>query len=423
MKFKPKTIFTGFAPNLTFKDVVISLSFLCLPWNWKKIIIGKNADLAEVKIENYFNVKYCSIFDSGRSALFFALKALGVGAGDEVLVQAYTCMVVVNAIKWTGAKPIFIDIDNDFNIVPSDLEKKISNRAKVLIIQHTFGLPATLNKLLEIANSKKLKVVEDCAHAYGAKYKDKLVGTFGDIGLLSFGSDKILSCVRGGALITDSRELGDAILVLQNNLPHPKLRVTLQHLMHGPVFFKGKLLYRLYVGKIILYLAKKLNLINKIIYSEEKQGLPDKFYSARLANALAEILLVQLDQVDEVNKHRKLIAEYYKKNINNNYIEHSLLSNDLFFVDCVFLRYPILCNEPARLLKYAKARGVILGNWYNTVIAPKDIDLSKTDYLPGSCPNAEVLASRSVNLPTNRHVSLEDAARVAQIVNEYKYGN
>lgn len=422
MQLKLKTIFTGFAPNLTYRDVLISLSFLVLPWNWPRIISGKNPALAERKLSEYFKTEASFVFDSGRTALFFALKALGVGPGDEVLVQAYTCMVVVNAIKWTGAKPIFIDVAPDFNMDPADLALKISPRCKVLIIQHTYGLSAKLAPLLALAKTNNLKVVEDCAHAFGAKYNGRLVGTFGDVGLLSFGSDKVLSCVRGGALITNNSQITESLKGLQVELACPGLKVTLQHLLQGPVFYTGKLLYGLYLGKIILSLAKRFNLINKIIYPPEKQGEPVNFYPAKLANSLARLLLGQLDQVDQVNLHRKKIAQYYVDNLVNPLIEQPLQGKEIVD-DCVYLRYPILCKEPKQLLRFAKQYGIMLGNWYDSVIAPQGIDLSKTDYEAGSCPIAEKLASQSVNLPTNRHVSLQEASYVVQIINDYKYGS
>ena len=130
--------------------------------------------LLKKKIQDFFNIKFCNVFDSGRSAIYFALKSLGAGDGVEVLVQAYTCVVVVNAINWTGAKPIYVDIGDDFNIEPADLIKKVTTKTKILIIQHTFGQPAKLDELLAITKQYNLKVIEDCAHSLGACCNNKL---------------------------------------------------------------------------------------------------------------------------------------------------------------------------------------------------------------------------------------------------------
>jgi len=413
-----KTIFTGFSPNLTGRDTRVALSYLLFPWKWKDITNGKNINFSEKAIEKYFGVEHCHVFDSGRSALYFALKSLDVQKGDEVLVQAYTCMVVINAIIHTGARPVFIDIKDDFNMDPLDLEKKITPKSKVLIIQHTFGLAADMDKLIAIARKNNIRVIEDCAHAFGAKYDEKFVGTFGEVGMFSFGADKVLSCARGGALITNNQELSDKIKKFQAELPTPKVGKTIQHLMHYPFFYVGKKLYHVYLGKIILGTAKKFNLINKIIYDQEKNGQQVGFYPSRLANSLAEILLNQLEKVDEVNLHRKNISEFYEQNINNAKVELPW-RNKINTSECVYLRYPILVENPERLFAWAKKQGIILGNWYDNVIAPKDIDMNKTGYELGSCPNAERLAARSINLPTDINVTIENAERVVEVINGF----
>ena len=140
-------IFTGFSPNLEGRDVLIALKFLFLPWQWLKLKKGQAVANVEKNLKAYFSIKYAYTFDSGRSSFYFALRSLGIGEGDEVLTQAYTCVVVSNAIRQPGAKAVYVDINNDFNINPEDLESKITDKSKVLIIQHTFGLVAPLEKL------------------------------------------------------------------------------------------------------------------------------------------------------------------------------------------------------------------------------------------------------------------------------------
>lgn len=420
MKIINKTIFTGFAPNLSLKDVFTSLEYLLIPWMWPELISGENVAAAERKIESIFKVRSASIFDSGRTALYFALKSLGVAEGDEILVQSYTCMVVVNSIKWTGAKPIFVDIKDDLNMDAEDLEKKITPRSKILIIQHTLGLAADLKKLLAIAEKYDLKVIEDCAHSLGATYEKKLLGTFGDIGMLSFGSDKVLSSVRGGALITDDIGLMEKINAYKAGLPDPGLKVTFQHLLHSPIFFAGKKTYSICLGKILLALAKRLNLINKVIYPPEKKGEQVIFFPSKMPNSLAALLLAQLDDLLSLNGHRRLIADFYDKNLNNQLICKNWAKEKINKDNCIYLRYPILVDEPKGLMLYAKNKGIILGDWYDSVIAPKDIDLSRTDYVAGSCPNAEKLSNCSVNLPTGRWIKIEDAIRIVDLVNNYK---
>ncbi len=416
-----KTIFTGFAPNLTGRDVKTASGYLFLPWRWLKLLDGEYIKLAEKKLREFFNIKNAYVFDSGRSALYYALKTLEVGEGDEVLVQAYTCVVVVNAIKFTGAKPIFIDINNTFNIDPADLEKRITPKTKVLIIQHTFGLPANLDLLLAIAAKHNIKIIEDCAHSLGVKYNGQLVGTFGHIGMFSFGSDKIISCARGGALITNDEAINEKIKSFYEKLPKPSTLKTLQHLLHFPIFYISKPIYHLYLGKFILILAKKLNIFNKIIYKKEKIGERVNFYPSRLANSLANILCDQINEIDIVIKHQRKISEIYNQKINNPLINLPWREANLNGGAC--LRYPILTKKPKELMTFAKKQGIILGDWYSCVIAPCDSDINKTGYHAGDCPNAEHLAAQSVNLPTDRHITEKQADKIIKIINSYANNN
>lgn len=347
--------------------------------------------------------------------MYYALRASGVGVGDEVLVQAYTCLVVINAIKWAGATPVYVDINDNFNINPNDLNKKITQRSKVLIIQHTFGQPADLDQLLPLAKQHGLKTIEDCAHALGAKYKGRLLGTFGDIGLFSFGSDKPVSCVRGGALITNDDAIFNKLTDDHFCLPRTARLRLIQHLFHYPVFFIGKNLYHLGIGKCLLWLAKKVHLISKIIYEPEKVGRPVAFYPALLPNALAVILLDQLKELDAVNQHRLKIARLYSSKIKNRNIQLPKFSSG-----SIPLRYPLLADNPKILLNRGAKQGVILGDWYNRVVAPSDSDLSKTGYKAGACPNAERLAARSVNLPTDRQITTAAGLRIINaVLNQY----
>ncbi len=408
MKLFNKPIFTGFAPNLTLQDLKTACAFLFLPWHWKNLCHGQAINKVEEWLRDYFQIKNVFTYDSGRTALHYALKALGAKENDDVLVQAYTCMVVSNAINWTRAKPIYVDVCDDFNMDPEDLEKKITDKAKILIIQHTFGKPANLDKLLTIAQKYKLKVIEDCAHALGARYSKQLVGTFGDIGMFSFGSDKIVSCGRGGALITNQEIIASKLREFQTQLPLANRLKVIQHLNSFPLFSLGKSLYNLNFGKWLLGLARMLNLMNKIIYIPEKQGRPITFYPSLLPNALAQILLNQLKNLKTVNKHRQKIARLYDQKISRQKPEWNK--------DSIWLRYTLLRNNAKAMRFQAKKAGIILGDWYSCPIAPCDINQQASGYISNSCPNAEKLAILSINLPTNCHISEKDVNRICKYV-------
>lgn len=405
MSFLPKIIFTGFSPNITRRDVGIACRALFFPWNWFRLLQGNASKEVEKQLQAYFSTPHAFVVDSGRSALLLSLRVLGIQPGDEVLVQAYTCVVVTNAIQWAGATPVFVDVDEDYCVDPEDVKKKITARTRAIIIQHTFGQAAEVDALLRVAQEHRIRVIEDCAHSLGARYDGRLLGTFGDIAMFSFGSDKVVSSVRGGALITKDAVLADRIAGEVHTLPRMTLAHGIRHLLHYPFFYIGRALYSVHIGKVLLAGAKKMGMINLVIEPGEKKGMKPLWQPARFPNALALIAQQQIAEVDEINRHRKHIASLYVK---------ALVGCDGIVLppeddECIYLRYTIRVQEPRVLREKMKKRGILLGDWYDTVIAPRDIDTKCTGYTPGSCPVAEKLAAESVNLPTDRHISEHDA--------------
>lgn len=413
MKFFKKPIFTGFMPNMEGKDVRLALSFF-LPWNWNKILQGDFTGQVEKWLKEYFSVLSVTTFDSGRSALYFSLLALGVKKEDEVLVQAYTCGVVSNAIVWTSAQPVYVDVKNDFTMDEEDLKKKITPRSKVLILQHTFGIPSNLDRLIKIAQENNLRVVEDCAHVLGGKYDNKLLGMHGDIGMLSFGSDKALSCGRGGALITQDIQLAKKIESYRSELSPTPIKSVLKQLMTFFAFYIFKPTYNMGIGKLFLAVGKKLHLLSRTIEPEEKQGKNMVFYPSLLPNALAKILLFQLSKLSKMNDLRLYWKNEYQKHLPPNFLNSSWKNEDIFL-----LRFPLTVQDPKRLHALAKAEGILLGDWYNAPIAPQDMNREKMSYKMGYCPNAEALALQSINLPTHFQLSEADFKRIIKVIKNY----
>ena len=156
------------SPNTGRTDVLKALAVLLMPWTWKK---GGALLWVRQWFVDYLGVGEVAFFNSGRSALLAILESFGIGAGDEVIVQAFTCVAVPNSVIWAGAKPVYVDIDESYNTDPIDAEKKITKKTKALIVQNSFGIPAQIEKLLLLAKKYKFLVIEDCAHALGATYK------------------------------------------------------------------------------------------------------------------------------------------------------------------------------------------------------------------------------------------------------------
>ncbi|MBH41637.1 MAG: hypothetical protein CL685_02905 [Candidatus Magasanikbacteria bacterium] len=407
-----KTIFTGFEPNLSWRHVSISFIYLFFPWKWYALCEGEYVIRAEKKLQEYFSVSHVSVFDSGRSALYIALRAQGVQKGDEVLVQAYTCVVVINAIIYTGATPVFVDVQNDCNIDIKDLKKKITKKTKAIIIQHTFGLPADVDGICAVAKKHNIQTIEDCAHSLGAVHKKRLTGTIADIGMLSFGSDKIISCGRGGALVTKDSELAKKITFLQKNLPKAPIFSIVQQLLKYTLFAVAKPLYSVEVGKMLLFITKKLDITGSIIDQKEKRGERVSGFPSVLPNVFARILCHQIGKIDTLNSHRKKIAKLYT----------SLLQKDIQqpqknSYESVYLRYLLFVKNPVKLHALAKKHRIILGSWYDSVISPRDVDMEKSGYKKGMCPNAEKYAAQSINLPTHKNITKKEVKRIVTLLN------
>jgi dTDP-4-amino-4,6-dideoxygalactose transaminase len=226
--FKPISI--SLSPNVEKDDVNIALNLLIRPWLWKH---EKAIKKLENEFKEYLGVKYAFSFNSGRSALYAILKTLNLPKKSGVLLQAFTCNASINPILWAGLKPIYVDCNkDDFNVDIESLKEKViqNTDAKILMVQHTFGLPANMEEVLKICEDYNLILIEDCAHSLGAEYKKvglsakahwAKVGTFGKASFFSFSRDKIISSVYGGLAVTNDDKIGKKLELLQKKVGQP----------------------------------------------------------------------------------------------------------------------------------------------------------------------------------------------------------
>ncbi len=170
-------------------------------------ILGSETEAFETEFATYLGAKYAVGVGSGTDAIKIALMALGISEGDEVITTALSAYPTAEAILWTGAKPVFIDIDErTCNIDPSKVEEKITTRTKAVLPVHLYGAPANMTKIMEIARTHKLFVIEDCCQAHGARVSNAFVGTLGNVGCFSFYPSKNLGGIGDGGMIIATEE-------------------------------------------------------------------------------------------------------------------------------------------------------------------------------------------------------------------------
>lgn len=179
----------------------------CLDTNW---ISAKGRFVKEFEdgIAKYLGVNHAVSVSNGTVALHLALMALGIGEGDEVILPSLTYVASANAVTYTGATPVFADsLHESWQIDPEDVERKITEKTRAIMVVHLYGQPCDMDAIMKIAKKHDLFVVEDCAEAFGSKYKGKYVGGFGDISAFSFYGNKTITTGEGGMVVTNDRVL------------------------------------------------------------------------------------------------------------------------------------------------------------------------------------------------------------------------
>jgi hypothetical protein len=334
-------------------------------------------------------------------------------------------------------KTSLFDIEKQsFSANPIDLEKKLSEKSKVVILQHTFGItPSQREKILSIIRRNHLVLIEDIAHginnsklkssAFATSFakaseikratadRQKLKVLKNHFFLLSFGRSKSVSSVFGGAVVTNNKTFAKKLNSF--NLPYPSYSLIFKLLLYKPIVFITKLTYNIYLGKMIHFFSQKFNLLIPEITKKEKAGEYDHFFDKKYPNALAILLLNQLKRFTKTQNQRKKIVNFYLKNLN--YVSPSTL-----YVSQSLIRFPLLIENRDKILQNLVKRGIFLGRWYDSPVAPKGFPLEKVGYRWGSCSVAEEVCQKIINLPTN-NIKLNEAKKLTKILNDVIYEN
>jgi len=307
------------------------------------------------------NVKSTAV-SNGTAALHMALLGLGVGRGDEVIIPALTFVADINVVKLVGATPILADCGSyeDWNITAESIKKVITPKTKALILVHFAGYPCQMDEILELCKEQNIEVIEDCAHAPGAKYKGQSCGTFGKYGCFSFFTNKNLSVGEGGMITTCDAELAQQAQYFRS---HGMTALTLDR-------HKGR----------------------AITYDVAQSGL-----NYRIDEMRSALGLVQLEKLENANAQREILVKRYLENLKD--VENIAIPfQDLTNIEPVYHIFPILLDKDldrVEVITKLKEDGVQSSIHYP---AFKDFTAFKDAGL-NEAPIAEDIASRELTLP------------------------
>lgn len=352
-------------------------------------------------------------FYRGRVGLYAILQALGVSKGDQVATQAFTCLAVPEGIMATGATPLWIDIEpNGVNIDPADLAQKLSNQTKAIVIQHTFGIPAQISPILQLAQERQIPVIEDCCHTFASLYNGKPVGTHGVGAFYSFEWGKPLVAGIGGSATLNDPNLHQKVKLFHDQIqdPPPKsqLKINLQ-----------------YAGYSLLYSPKRFWKVREIFQKLSASGAAEGNYNPTgevapdfnwdMAPACRQRLALQLAKADNITAHANTIAQIYTDNLKNPSLSPAFVPAES---TPVYARYPLLASDKQTILAKAREANIEVAEWYSTAVHP----LTAADWAPihlqaGQCPQAELRSTQIVSLPINSKTTSQIAHQTVDFLN------
>ncbi len=334
------------------QDVAVSLSKTL---KRSDFILGKEEKLFEQEFARFCSRKFAVGVNSGTDALFLTLLSLGIGPGDEVIVPAFTFIASAFAISFTGAKPVFVDIDeHTYTIDPQKIEKAITRNTKAIMPVHLYGQPADMNPILKIAKKYNLKVVEDCAQSHGAKYRIsqnnwKITGAIGDIGCFSFYPTKNLGAFGdAGAIVTNDPKIQNLLLMLRDC----GRKSRYEHVLVG--------------------------------------------YNSRLDTLQAAILRIKLRRLEAWNVMRRRSASIYKRELKG--LKSIVLPEEKEYARHVYHVFALRVANRQKLMKELMQKGIGVAIFY-----PIPLHLQRAyrslGYKRGDFPVAEKVAGDIISLP------------------------
>jgi dTDP-4-amino-4,6-dideoxygalactose transaminase len=336
----------------------------------------------------------------GRVALNAILKALNISSGDQVAIQAFTCIAVPEAIMATGAEPLYVDIEAaGFNMDPDHLMSRLTSRTRAIVVQHTFGIPADIERIMEIADQRGIPVIEDCCHTLLSTYKSKPVGSFGAASFYSFEWGKPVAAGIGGAAVINDPQLREIVAANYQAYRPPS---SLSELRLETQYFAFQLLFRPTLFWRIRSLYHLMSSMGVAEGSYNPIGEIAEDFGLKMPGRTKRRMGRKLSKLDAIANHSRWVVGQYKQGINAAGVSHPILPADS---DTVFVRYPLRLKDKKRLLDKARRANVELADWYATPVHPLlPPEWHLVNYEGGSCPHSEARCDEIVTLPTHAAV-------------------
>ena len=333
-------------------------------------IEGEEDKNFEKAFSEYCGTKYCVGTGNGLDALMLALKAIGIKAEDEVIVPANTYIATALAVTYVGATPVLVEPDiRTFNIDVNRIESVITSKTKAIMPVHLYGQPCDMDPIIDIAKRHNLYIIEDCAQAHGARYKGKIIGSFGDAAGFSFYPGKNLGALGdAGATVTNSKELADKIRALGNYGSDYKY-------------------HHIYLGN-----------------------------NSRLDEMQAAFLLTKLPHLDKMNEERRKIARMYLEGIRNPEI---ILPYVPDYAEPVWHIFGVRCKRRDELEKWLNDNGIGTNKHYPIPIHLQEC-YKKYGYSNGDYPIAEEISKTELSLPLYYGIKNEEIDYIIEIINCFR---
>ena len=333
-----------------------------------RYVLGREVEAFEKEFAKYTGAEYCVGLASGLDALWIAFRILGIGNGDEVIVQGNTYIASVMGITINGATPIFVEPDEYYNIDASKIEEKVTDKTKAILVVHLYGQASNMKPIMELAKKYKLRVVEDCAQSHGAKFNDKMTGTFGDIGCFSFYPSKNLGAFGdAGAIVTDNPKIAEDIRVFRN-------------------YGSEKRYYNRVVGT-----------------------------NSRLDEMQAGLLRVRLSHIKELEDEKRKICTRYLNKINNPDI---ILPSIRDGATHIWHQFVIRTERRNELIEYLEGKGI--GTIIHYPIPPHLSEAySYLGHKKGAFPITEQYADTVLSIPLYNGMTEDELDYVIEALNEF----